>query len=65
MKLTLREMQELTKGRYTLHVLPNFFVKVEIIDARQSFGRVDVLIKPVDEGGCGSTWIDYDRLKAV
>ena len=65
MRLTLREMQQMTAGRYTFQVLHGFYVKVEIIDARQVFGRVDVLIKPIDEAGTGSTWIEFDRLKAI
>lgn len=35
-------------------------IPVEIEDARESFGRTDVLVRPV--GGRGTTWVSLERV---
>lgn len=36
-------------------------VAVKIMDARDSFGRIDVLVSP--ENGSGEAWVSADRVK--
>lgn len=36
-------------------------VRVRILDARETFGRIDLLVSPVE--GSGQAWVSADRVK--
>ena len=48
------------KGYFQVHGLE---VKVEILDVRQVFNRVDYLVQP--EAGRGSSWVAADTVKLI
>lgn len=47
-------------GQMRLPEFSNITVPVEIQDAKQSFGRTDVMVMPI--GGKGMVWVSLDRV---
>lgn len=48
-------------GNTAVLVIDGLSVQVKILDTKQAFGRLDVLIAPVS--GSGQKWVQCDRLK--
>lgn len=49
-------------GKYALLRSEQLRHGVEILDARESFGRTDCLVRPFPSGE-GQQWVSVDRLK--
>ena len=62
--MTAREIAELLDKRATftpLSKVPAWTVNVTIVDARESFGSMQVLVEPVS--GSGQAWVSAERVK--
>ena len=67
--MTAREIADLLDKQATLAVKAAsnrtdsgiLYVPVKILDGRESFGRIDVLVTP--EGGSGEAWVSAERVK--
>ena len=68
--MTAREIADLLDKQATLEVIGSvrgetgrgvLLVPVRIVDARENFGRMDVLVTP--EGGSGQAWVSAERVK--
>lgn len=70
--MTAREIADLLDKQATLSVYttagrgtepgPNRLeIPVQILNARENFGRIDVLVTP--EGGSGQAWVSAERVK--
>lgn len=61
--MTARQLSELI-GRHATYQLPrsDLCLHVTILDARQRFGRIDALIRPLDPDSSGSTWVELHKL---
>ena len=58
--MTSRELVRLLDKEGTLS-LGGFTIPVRILDARENFGRVDVLVEPIT--GEGQAWYSADNVK--
>ena len=58
--MTAREIADLLDKTATLST-EGLSVPVRIVDARENFGRMDVLVTP--EGGSGQAWVSAERVK--
>ena len=58
--MTSRELLRLLDKEGTLS-LGEFTIPVRILDARENFGRVDVLVEPIT--GEGQAWYSADNVK--
>jgi hypothetical protein len=45
--------------------MPLLKIKVETVDVRRAFGRVDVLIRPLQDHGTGQSWVDSRYLEIL
>jgi len=59
--MTAREIAELLDKEATLASHEGFSVRVRIVNAREVFGRIDVLVEPV--AGEGTAWVSADRVR--
>ena len=59
--MTTREIAELLDKAATLESTEGLQVAVKILDARENFGRIDVLVTP--EAGSGQAWVSAPRVK--
>ena len=65
--MTARELADLIDKQATLAVPAEskgtavLEVAVQILDAREHFGRIDVLVTPVQ--GAGQAWVSAERVK--
>lgn len=60
---TAQEMARLIGLKAQLPINGLTFI-VEIIDARQRFGRTDCLVKPATLGG-GQRWLELESIKLI
>ncbi len=61
--MTARELADLLDKEATftpLPKVPTWSVQVKIVDARESFGSMQVLVEPVS--GSGRAWVDAGRV---
>lgn len=58
--MTGRELVNLIGQQGTLRSLDGLSVAVQIVDARENFGRIDVLVSPT--AGEGTAWVSAGRV---
>ena len=60
--MTTKELMDIIGTNAVIH-MEKIKVEVEILDARQNFGRTEYLIRPL--AGAGEQWIKDDRLVVI
>jgi hypothetical protein len=68
MSLTAAELVGKWVGRKVLwDAIPGSGIKIEVetADVRRAFGRVDVMIRPMEGHGTGQTWVDSRYLEIL
>lgn len=59
--MTTAEMMKEIGKVYAVQVAEGFTVQVEIVDMKMSYGTVRAKVGPL--AGCGSAWVNFDRLR--
>jgi hypothetical protein len=59
--MTARELAALQGKRAHLVTAEGLEVEVDILDARQAYGRTDLLVSP--KAGSGQAWVSDERVK--
>lgn len=60
--MTTQELARLQQGKATLTTYTEALeVAVKILDSRQAYGRLDLLVTPTQ--GSGEAWVSADRVK--
>lgn len=61
--MTAKELQDYVgkTGDWIVNAGAGVSVKVTVMDARQSYGRLDFSVKPV--AGTGECWIDSEKVQ--
>lgn len=49
-------------GREGTLRMENLFIHVRVVDARKSYGKIQLQIQPVDTCGVGTQWVDAGRV---
>ena len=59
--MTSRELALLLDKEASIELLPGVTFKVTILDGRAAYGRLDVLVTPLD--GEGEAWVSAERVR--
>ena len=62
---TTELVHQWTRRQALWEALPELKIKVETVDVRRSYGRVDVQIRPLKDHGTGMAWVDSRYLEIV